>query len=131
MQRFAWRASDGRPDFGPAGPAPRGASLLAPSEATSYAVACCEPEFRGRFCVGLPPGRYGAEELSVRGVAVGSVRSLRLVGGVGVRVYSGEESATEEPLWESGEDAAALPEGVEGAFAVVEVVAAPAVVAAV
>jgi hypothetical protein len=121
-QRFAWRA-DGRPDFG--APRGRGEAQARPSAAATYAVVCEGAEFEGRFCVGLPPGRYSPAELARRGAAAGGIGSVRARGGAAVTLVPND--AGEAP-WTTAADAV-VPPALRGRVAEVRV-AAPAAAAA-
>lgn len=115
-QKFKWSA-DGRPDFSPSGPKGQGSLIHAPSEASVYAVFCSESEFRGRFCVGVVPGRYTPAQLAVQGVVLEAVRSLRLVGDAAVNFYKAEDGDT--PAWSVKSDLGAVDAAeLEGVVAV-------------
>ena len=125
MQRFAW-SPDGRPDF-LGGPVAAGTELTPPSEAAAYAVVCSGARFVGHFCVGLPaPGRYGVDELLVRGVQASAIRSVRLHGGAAVTLFAGDESAGGEQAWTTAVDAEELPSKMVGAVRLVAVHLEPA-----
>jgi len=114
VQRFGWRV-DGRPDFGN-GPSGRGAMIPAPSEAENYALVCSEPEYKGRFCVGLLPGRYGVNELAVKGIDPAAMRSVRLYGAARARALTSSFSvnnntgSNDEVLWSAVNNMPVLPD---------------------